>query len=252
MLPIRETVKYLNFNVDLMGVFVFMRKPNYEAEFKLKIVEDCLNGQGSPAHVMKTTGINVKTIRRWIARYKAEGPKAFLTPEKNRRYPSDIKRIVVEEYLSGRTGVVDLMAKYAIRSEKQIRQWVKIYNNRGTFKELVEGGSLTVKSRSTTQEERLEIVKDCIENELSYSEAAVKYQVSYQQVRTWVLRFKELGEPGLEDRRGQRKKDQVPRTREEELEQKIAQLEHEKYLLEMENWLLKKVKELEGRDGSHR
>ena len=109
-----------------------------------------------------------------------------------------------------------------------------------------------MRSRSTTQEERLEIVKDCIENDLSYSEAAVKYQVSYQQVRTWVLKYKELGEAGLEDRRGQRKKDQKPRTKEEELEQKIAQLEHEKYLLQAENWLLKKVKELERRDGSHK
>ena len=109
-----------------------------------------------------------------------------------------------------------------------------------------------MKARSTTQEERLAIVKDCIENGLTYSEAALKYQVSYQQARSWVLRYKELGEAGLEDRRGQRKKDQVPRTREEELEQKIAQLEHEKYLLEVENWLLKKVKELERGDQSHK
>lgn len=109
-----------------------------------------------------------------------------------------------------------------------------------------------MKARPTTQEERLKIVQDCIDQGLSYSEAAVKYQVSYQQVRTWVLRYREMGEAGLEDRRGQRKKDQTPRTREEELEQKIAQLEHEKYLLEAENWLLKKVKELERGDVSHK
>ena len=95
-------------------------------------------------------------------------------------------------------------------------------------------------------------MKDCIDNGLRYSEAAVKYQVSYQQVRNWVLRYKEKGKAGLEDRRGRRKKDQTPRTREEELEQKIAQLEHEKYILEAENWLLKKVKELERRDVSHK
>lgn len=109
-----------------------------------------------------------------------------------------------------------------------------------------------MKSRSTAQEERLKIVQDCIEHGMSYSDAAVKYRVSYQQVRNWVLRFKEKGEAGLEDRRGQRKKDQTPRTREEELEQRIAQLEHEKYLLEAENWLLKKVKELERGDISHK
>ena len=229
-----------------------MGKPKYEAKLKLKIVKDCLSGRNNPNHVMNTQGIAEKTVRRWIARYKAEGPTAFLTPGKNRRYGSELKKQVVEEYLSGESRILELMSKYAIRAEQQIRDWIKIYNNRGDFKEIVEGGSYTVRSRSTTQEERIEIVKDCIENNLSYSEAASKYQVSYQQVRTWVLRFKEMGEPGLEDRRGQRKKDQVPRTKEEELEQKIAQLEHEKYLLEMENWLLKKVKELERGDQSHR
>ena len=229
-----------------------MGKPKYEAELKLKIVEDCLNCRDNPYHVMRTQGIAEKTVTKWIAKYKAEGRTAFLTPEKNRRYSAKLKTQVVEEYLSGKSSVLELMSKYAIRDERQIRDWIKIYNNRGDFKEIVEGGSYTVRSRSTTQEERKEIVKDCIENNLSYSEAASKYQVSYQQVRSWVLRFKEMGEPGLEDRRGQRKKDQVPRTKEEELEQKIAQLEHEKYLLEMENWLLKKVKELERGDQSHR
>ena len=227
-------------------------KSKYSAEEKQKIVEDCLNGRDNPSHIKKTQGICEKTIRRWIAKYKAEGPTAFLTAEKNRRYSGELKKKVVEEYLSGESNVLELMSKYSIRHERQIHEWIKIYNNRGDFKQIVEGGSYTVKARSTVQEERETIVKDCIDNGLSYSEAAVKYQVSYQQVRNWVLRYKEKGKAGLEDRRGRRKKDQSPRTREEELEQKIAQLEHEKYILEAENWLLKKVKELERRDVSHK
>ena len=229
-----------------------MYKAKYRAEVKIKIVEDCLSGRDNPDHIEGIMGINHKTIREWIAKYKAEGPAAFLAAEKNRRYSAELKKKVVEEYLSGKSSVLRLTEKYAVRSGTQIRNWIKIYNNRGDFKEIVEGGSTTVKTRATTQEERIRIVKDCIESGLSYSEAAVKYQVSYQQVRSWVLRFKEMGEPGLEDRRGQRKKDRVPRTREEELEQKIAQLEHEKYLLEMENWLLKKVKEFGRGDPSHK
>ena len=224
----------------------------YSAEEKLKIVEDCLNGKENPNHIETSRGIAEKTVRRWIAKYRAEGPTAFLPTEKNRKYSAELKRKVVEEYLRGKASILELMAKYAIRAEWQIREWVKIYNDRGDFREIVEGGSTTVKARPTTQEERLKIVQDCIEQGMSYSEAAEKYQVSYQQVRNWVLRFKEKGEAGLEDRRGRRKKDQTPRTREEGLEQRIAQLEHEKYLLEAENWLLKKVKELERGDVSHK
>ena len=241
-----------DFIVDLMGGIFMDHRTKYSAEEKLKIVEDCLNGKDSIKHIEKTKGIPRRTIRDWIARYRAEGPTAFLPAEKSRKYSVELKRKVAEEYTSGKISLVELMEKYAIRANKQIRDWVKIYNNRGDFKEIVEGGSTTVKARPTTQEERLKIVQDCMEQGMSYSEAAVKYQVSYQQVRNWVRRFKEKGEAGLEDRRGQRKKDQTPRTREEELEQRIAQLEHEKYLLEAENWLLKKVKELERGDVSHK
>ena len=63
-----------------------------------------------------------------------------------------------------------------------------------------------MKTRETAQEERYEIVKACIDSGLDYGATAEKYKVSYQQVYTWVRKYKELGKPGLEDRRGQRKK----------------------------------------------
>ena len=104
------------------------------------------------------------------------------------------------------------------------------------------------KARSTTQEERLQIVKDCMESGRNYGEMALKYNVSYQQVRTWTLRFEELGEAGLEDRRGKRKKDQTPRTELERLQIENEKLKHDLYLSEMENRLLKKLDEIVRRD----
>ena len=47
--------------------------------------------------------------------------------------------------------------------------------------------------RETTKEERLEIVKECLASGKNYGEIALKYQESYQQVRTWTLRFEEMG-----------------------------------------------------------
>ena len=102
--------------------------------------------------------------------------------------------------------------------------------------------------RETTQEERIAIAKDCLENGSNYGETAIKYNVSYQQVYTWVKKFQELGKAGLEDRRGKRTKDQDPRTELEELKIKMAQMEHENYMLRMERDLLKKLDELERRD----
>lgn len=59
------------------------------------------------------------------------------------------------------------------------------------------------------------------------SEMAQKYNVSYQQVRSWTLRYEELGEAGLEDRRGKRTEDQTPR-----LELEAAQIEIEQIYME--------------------
>lgn len=103
-------------------------------------------------------------------------------------------------------------------------------------------------TRQTTQEERIEIAKACLESGNNYGEIALKYNVSYQQVRSWTMKFKEKGSAGLEDRRGKRLAEQEPRTPEEEMRIRIAQLEHENYMLRMERDLLKKVKELEGRN----
>ena len=104
--------------------------------------------------------------------------------------------------------------------------------------------------RDTTQEDRVQIVKDCLASGKNYSEMALKYNVSYQQVRSWTQKFEELGEAGLEDRRGKRKKDQEPRTELEATQIEIERLKHQLYLAEMENRLLKKLDEIVRRDAS--
>ena len=103
-------------------------------------------------------------------------------------------------------------------------------------------------SHLVTEEERVQIAKYCIENGENYGATAIKFNVSYQQVYRWAKRYKEKGEAGLEDRRGKRIKDQVPRTREEELEIENARLRHELYMTQMERDLLKKLDEIERRE----
>ena len=102
--------------------------------------------------------------------------------------------------------------------------------------------------RETTQEERIEIAKESLASGKNYGEMALKHNVSYQQVRSWTLKFEELGEAGLEDRRGKRKKDQTPRTELEAAQIEIEQLKHKLYLAEMERDLLKKWDEIVRRD----
>ncbi|MGJ4850982.1 transposase [Bacillota bacterium Meth-B3] len=62
------------------------------------------------------------------------------------------------------------------------------------------------KGRATTLEERIEIVTYCIEQGKNYGAAIERYQVSYQQVYSWVNKYEHSGVSGLADKRGKHKK----------------------------------------------
>jgi transposase-like protein len=104
------------------------------------------------------------------------------------------------------------------------------------------------KAKQTTYDERLMIVLECLTDKKTYGAMAQKYGCSYGQVRNWVVRYKKMGAPGLEDRRGKRAGTLPSRTPEEALRDNVAKLERENKNLKMENDLLKKVRELEMKD----
>ena len=225
------------------------RKKKITLEQKIEIAQKCMGGIISISEAGREAEVDTETVRDWIQRYETEGMAGF-QHGKNKKYPAELKEKAVQEYQQGEESQRDICKKYGIRKKKQLQDWIKVYNAHGdsNSRKGSGGGSYMKKARSTTQEERLQIVKDCLENGRNYGEMALKYNVSYQQVRTWTLRFEELGAAGLEDRRGKRKKDQTPRTELEAAQIEIEQLKHKLYLAEMENHLLKKLDEIVRRD----
>lgn len=190
------------------------------------------------------------SFRHWVHLYKEKGAAGLLPNSRNNIYPEEVKRKAVREYRSGNGSLEYICEKYEIRSIGQLRKWIQVYNAHEDFNSVrfSGGGSYMKQGRETTLEERIQIAEDCIASGKNYGEMALKYQVSYQQVRTWTLRFEQMGATGLEDRRGRRKKDQTPRTELEKAQIEIEQLKHKLYLAEMENALLKKLDEIERRD----
>lgn len=226
------------------------QKPKLSPEEKVKIVRRYLNGEGSASSAAAEVGVDRKTIQKWIMQYEAEGAAAFLPNRRNHVYTAEIKLQAVKDYLSGKGSLAEIGKKYGLRDKRQLQAWIKVYNAHGDLNSVKfsGGGSYMKQGRDTTQEERVQIVRDCLSSGKNYGEMALKYKVSYQQVRTWTLRFEEMGEAGLEDRRGKRKKDQIPRTELEKAQIEIEQLKHKLYLAEMERDLLKKLDEIERRD----
>jgi transposase len=143
--------------------------------------------------------------------------------------------------------MIEIGKKYGLRSKTQLQNWLKVYNTHKDFKS-TSGGSTMSKGRMTTIDERLKIVLDCLENGKDYGAMAIKYQVSYQNVYQWVKRYAELGEAGLEDRRGRRKGTMPSRTPEELLQDELARLKRENQRLKMELDVTKKFQELERRN----
>jgi len=225
-----------------------MLREKVTAEEREEAAKACAEGQMSAGEAARRLGVDESHVREWVLRYKAHGAEAFRKQEHNTVYSSELKAQAVREYMAGNLSQREVTAKYGLRSTRQIRDWIKVYNSGRNFEHRMSGGSRMKQGRETTQEERIAIVRDCLENGSNFGAAAIKYNVSYQQVYTWVNKFKELGEAGLEDRRGKRIVDQEARTELEKAQIEIARLKHELYMTKMERDLLKKLDELERRD----
>ena len=225
-----------------------MPREKVTPEERTEAAKACVEGRMSAGEAARRLDVDESQVRKWVFRYKAHGAEAFREQERSTVYSSELKAQAVREYIKGNLSQREIAAKYGLRSTSQIRDWIKVYNSGRNFERQMSGGSRMKQGRETTQEERIAIVRDCLENGSNFGAAAIKYNVSYQQVYTWVKKFKELGEAGLEDRRGKRIVDQEPRTELEKAQIEIAQLKHELYMTKMERDLLKKLKELERRD----
>ena len=228
------------------------RKSKIDPSLKVELVERYLEGEISVKEAGRLAGLagnGADTFHKWVNIYRNEGPAGLLDRSHNKHYSEETKLQAVYDYLDGKGSQMVIAARYGLRSKRQLQVWLKEYNTHGEIRSRTSGGgSYMRKARQTTPEERLEIVQYCLAHDKNYGATALKYNCSYQQVRNWVLRYEKMGSAGLEDRRGRRVGTQPARTPEEELRDKIAELERKNRDLQMENDLLKKVRELEMKD----
>lgn len=92
-------------------------KGRAKAEEKIKIVRMYESGEISLNQAAQQAGVGSTTIRRWIARYKAEGVAGFLPYERNRVYPPALKKKAVKEYLSGAGSLSEISINTALSSK---------------------------------------------------------------------------------------------------------------------------------------
>lgn len=213
---------------------------------KLIAVQDYLSNKRSAYRIAKYYNVMPRTVFQWIDLYEIFGEEGLTTPSKRKCYSNEIKNSALNDWKSGEYSKRDICKKYKIRSTTQLQNWINDNNNHKNIKSQNTGGKIVmIKERPITFDERIEIVRYYLENSTNYNETAIKFNVSYQQVRLWVLKYEKGGLDALIDKRGKKKS-----------EEELTELDHIKIEnkllkskakhLEAEVEFLKKLKEIEG------
>ena len=139
-----------------------MSRNKFTAEEIIQAALICAEGKMSASEMSKKLGIRKSLVIEWIYRYKENGEEAFT---ETIVYSAELKRAAVEEYLCGGKSLYAVSAKYGIQSYSTLKRWIKAYNSGREFKQMPSGGSRMKTGRKTTQEERIIIAKECLEND---------------------------------------------------------------------------------------
>jgi len=216
---------------------------------KILVVENYLAGKIGYAEILRIYGISDSTLYTWVRLYKARGAAGLKPAEHFRQYPAELKAQIVQEYLAGGTSLSEICRKYDISTDRVVRDWIKNYNGQKGFGNPNSGRRIYMTiGRKVSLEERIEIVSYCISNGKDYAKAIEKYQVSYQQIYAWIRKYEKSGVEGLVDKRGKRKLVEEM-TEVERLRAENRMLQAENMRKDMEIDILKKVQEVERRQG---
>ena len=224
-------------------------KHKYSFEEKVKILQEYHTGVHGFRELCRIYGMAQQALKDWIRLYETFGTEGLRTSSTITHYSKETKEAAVKDYLTHKFTIKELLKKYQIRSGTQLRRWVKRYNGHEELKASGTGGTIIMtKGRKTTFDERVDIVQYCIAHDHNYAETAAKYNVSYQQARSYTVKYEAGGVEALQDRRGRTK----PLEEMSELERLRAEnriLRAEKERAEMEASFLKKLNEIERRRG---
>ena len=161
----------------------------YTKEMKIRACEDFLNGRKSRKQIALELNMGkreAKKIREWAKMYELNGSLAFSDSDTHKSYTKELKMSAINDYLSTGMSMLDVSAKYDLSSCTLLREWLSKYNNGEKLKTITNDQEVYSMPRTkTTEDEKIKIVRYCIENDCNYRKTASLYGVSYHQVYEW-------------------------------------------------------------------
>ena len=104
----------------------------YSYEFKLKVVQAYLNGEGGYEYLTKKYDISHHSlIETWVHAYKEFGKEGLMRSRKNNNYSFQFKLSVVELYLSSEVSYQELALSQGINNPSLITRWVNDFRIAG-------------------------------------------------------------------------------------------------------------------------
>ena len=104
------------------------RKSKIDPVLKVQLVEQYLRGEIGIREAGRLAGLSgngTDSFRKWVNIYRNEGPAGLLEQSRNKYYSEETKLQAVNDYLDGKGSLMDIAAKYGLRSKKQLQSWLK-------------------------------------------------------------------------------------------------------------------------------
>ena len=100
----------------------------YSFEFKKKVVEEYLRGEGGYGYLSKKYAItNDCMVSRWVKAYKELGNEGLFRSREKKKYTFEYKLHVVELYLSSEVSYQELALREGITNPPLITKWVNTF-----------------------------------------------------------------------------------------------------------------------------
>lgn len=103
----------------------------YNLEFKLKVVNEYIDGLGGYTAIGKRHGINRSIVRTWYKAYNALGIEGLERKRSNTKYSLDDKIVILRWMRENNASLSITSAKFRINNPSLVASWMIAFNKYG-------------------------------------------------------------------------------------------------------------------------
>lgn len=111
-----------------MGCFILAK---YNLEFKLKVVNEYIDGLGGYTAIGKRYGINRSIVRTWYKAYNSLGIQGLERKSKKTNYSLEDKIVILRWMRENNASLSVTSAKFCIINPSLIASWMSAFNKHG-------------------------------------------------------------------------------------------------------------------------